>query len=107
MVIAARPLIGDSISYAKNEILEAIAKGKFPDRGNWYAITSAYEENNLFYILSAREFHNPIYHLPGKDLKLFGIAGTKGEAREIVVSLVQQSVDSNSLPEIKRSLETC
>lgn len=105
MDIANQPLIGPSISYKKDKILGAIARGQIPKGRNWYAITSAYEERNLLYILSATEFGKPIYHIPGKNLKLIGLAGSREEARNIVIILVKQAIDTNSLAEIKKSLE--
>ena len=104
MDIAAHPLIGDTISHAKEEILASIAHGRIPESKNWYAITTTHEENTLFYILSAREFRNPMYHEFGGSLKLIGLAGSRKEAREIVVSIVAEFVDSDSLHEIKSSL---
>lgn len=104
MDIAVHPLIGDTISYQKEEILASIAHGRIPDANNWYAITTTHEETTLFYILSAREFRNPMYHDPNRRLKLIGIAGSKREARDLVVSIVAGFVDSGSLPEIKSSL---
>lgn len=104
MDIAAHPLIGDTISYAKEEILASIAHGRIPDSKNWYAITTTHEENTLFYILSASEFRNPMYHDPYGHLKLIGLAGSKREARDMVVSIVAKFVDSDSLPELKSSL---
>ncbi len=104
MDIAAHPFIGDTISHAKEEILASIAHGRIPDSKNWYAITTTHEEKTLFYILSSREFRNPMYHDPDRQLKLIGLAGSKKEARDIVVSIVAGFVDSDSLPEIKSSL---
>lgn len=104
MDIAAHPIIGDTISYAKDEILASIAHGRIPDSKSWYAITTTHEENTLLYILSATEFRNPMYHAPYGQLKLIGLAGSKKEARDIVVSIVAKFVDSDSLPELKTSL---
>ena len=104
MDIAAHPFIGDTISHAKEDILKAIGKGQNPSYRNWYAITTAYEEHHLFYILSGTEYRHPMYHRQGSALKLIGLAGSKKEARDIVVSIVAGFVDSDSLPEIKSSL---
>ena len=104
MDIAAHPLIGDTISHAKEEILASIAHGRIPESKNWYAITTTHEKTTLFYILSSREFRNPMYHNPDSPLKLIGLAGSKKEARDILVSIVARFVDSDSLPEMKSSL---
>ncbi len=104
MDIALHPLIGETISYREVEILNAIRRGDFPSYKNWYAITTAYETNNLLYILSGTEYRNPMYHCDGDRLKLLGIAGSKKEAVELVSSLVQQFLDSGSLTEMKASL---
>ena len=45
-----------------------------------------------------------MYHAPYGQLKLIGLAGSKKEARDIVVSIVAKFVDSDSLPELKTSL---
>ena len=104
MDIAMHPLIGETISYKEKEILDPIRHGEVPSAKNWYAVTTAREDMNLFYILSGTEYRNPIYHREDDKLKLLGIAGSREEAVELVRSLVQQFVDSDSLAEMKTSL---
>ncbi len=104
MDIARHPVIGDSIFHAKEDILKAIEKEQNPSYRNWYAITTAYEDHHLFYILSGTEYRHPMYHRQGSALKLIGLAGSKKEAVDLVCSIVRQFVDSDSLMEIKKSL---
>jgi len=105
MDIALHPLIGETISYKEREILHSIRQGELPSFKNWYAITTAYENNNLFYILSGTEYRNPMYHRNDAGLKLLGLAGSKKEAVELISSLVQHFLDSDSLTEMKSSLQ--
>ena len=105
MDIAMHPLIGKTISYKEKEIIEAIRHGECPSVKNWYAVTTASEAGSLFYILSGTEFRRPMYHREDDRLKLLGIAGSKKEAVGLVESLVQQFVDSDSLTEMKTSLD--
>ena len=106
MLIATEPVIGDSIAYAQKEILAAIRKGEHPSVLCWYAITTTYEECNLFYILSGTEYRHPIYHRKKKKpLKLLGLAGSRQEAYELVRSMIQHYVEQDALMEMKAALE--
>ncbi|MDO4977435.1 MAG: hypothetical protein Q4E53_09265 [Eubacteriales bacterium] len=114
MDISKQLLVGESISHAKKKIIKPIELGKFPSRKiMWYAITTTFEEDNLFYILSGSEFRHPLYHRVKDEgsplerrLKILGICGSKKEALAMIQDIVQKSVDSNTVMDLKRVIHT-
>lgn len=105
MDIAKHLFVGDSISYAKDDIVTSIENGTFPRYENWYAITTAFEEHHLLYIMSGNEIKHPMYHSREEHLTLIGIAGSKSEAYDMVQSLIQQFMQNQSLTELKNALK--
>ncbi len=106
MEIARHILVGDSISYAKDEIISSIEKGKMPKKKNWYGITTTHEKENLLYIMSGLEYRHSMYHDDRRaPLRLIAIAGTRKEAFSLVQEIVQQFVDSEKLFDMKESLK--
>ncbi len=105
MDIAGHILVGESISYAKDEIISSVKQGKIPDKKNWYGVTTTHENENLLYIMSGLEYRHPMYHDKQRDpLRLIAIAGSRKEAITLVQQLVQQFVDTDKLFDMKESL---
>lgn len=114
MKIAQSLMVGESISYARNEILAAIEQDQLPSKRNWYAITTTFEQKTLFYILSGIEYRHPLYHRrdpqefgtdQAKELTLLGIAGSREEALSIIQDMILHIIQFGSVRESKRILE--
>lgn len=113
MDISKQLMIGESISYAKEDIIGPIQRGEFPSRKiMWYAITDAFEKDNLFYILSGTEYRHCQYHrVKGegssseKKLKILAICGSKKEAMSMLQEIIQQAVDSDSVMNLKEAID--
>lgn len=104
MDIATNLMVGESVIHKEKEILSAIRENQFPQAWNWFAITTTYEKDNLFYILSGQEYRHPMYHREDQSLRLLGISGSKAEAVRLIRDLIQTFVDTDSLDTIKESL---
>lgn len=104
MDIATDLLVGESISYAKDDIITALKKDEIPKKIHWYGVTTSFDERNLMYILTGLEYRHPMYHRPDKKMKLLGLAGSRAEALAQVQTIVQHHVDTNTLMNMKESL---
>lgn len=104
MTISKNIIIGESIAYKAQKILNAIRKNKFCKDVIWYAVITAPEDENLMYIIDGIEFGLPFYN--NSSLRLLGLAGSGKEAREIVLKLVQTGYTHNDIHNMKHFLET-
>lgn len=103
MVISPKIVIGKSIAHNADKIVAAIKEKKTCSYPVWYGITTAFEKENLMYILSGVEMRHSEYI--DSDLILLGIAGSRKEANEIVLNLVQDGYNKGNIHCMKQYLE--
>ena len=103
MIVSEHIVIGESIRHNANQILEEIQSGEKYKNIICYAVTTSFEEDSLMYVLSAVEFRQPFYHKG--SLRLLGLAGSRKEAYEIVLNLVQEGYNRDSIHQMKQYLE--
>ena len=104
MIVSDNIRIAESIRHKADQTLEAIRTGNHCKNIIWYAVTTSYEEDSLMYILNGLEFRQPFYHKG--NLRLLGIAGSRKEACEIVLNLVQEGYNTDNIQQMKQYLET-
>lgn len=103
MILSDNILIGPSIAYRSEDILDSLRKQEPFGYPVWYAVTTAVEEENLMYILSGLEMRNTFYLK--SNLRLLGIAGSREEAGNIVLKLVQTGYNKGEILSMKQYLE--
>ena len=97
-------MIGKSIAYRADSIVKSLREKKPFGYPVWYGITTAQEDENLFYILSGLEIRHEFYL--DSDIKLLGLAGSREEVGEIVLNLVQEGYNKGELFNMKQYLQT-
>jgi len=102
MIVSDSVIIADDIAHKAGKILAAVRKGRKPSCCLWYGVTTALEPDNLLYILSSREFQLPMYQTG--HLRLLGLAGSKEEARIIVLKLVKSGYAKRQITTMKQFL---
>ncbi len=103
MILSDNILIGPSIAYRSEDILDSLRKQEPVGYPIWYAVTTAVEEENLMYILSGLEMRHTFYLK--SNLRLLGIAGSREEAGNIVLKLVQTGYNKGEILNMKQYLE--
>ena len=103
MIISDNVMIGESILPNAQKILENIQEDKHCGNPFWYVITTAWEEENLMNILSGMELRHPFYHTG--SLRILGLAGSRKEALELVLKLVQNGYDKEEIFNLKHFFE--
>ena len=104
MIISDNIIIGETIAYMADTILQSLRKQKPSGHPIWYAVVTAPEPDNLLYILNGMEIRHPFYWQQG--LRLLGLAGSREEAGEIVLNLVQSGYNKGDILNMKQYLET-
>lgn len=104
MIISDHIRIGEAIRHKSDHILRAVQAGEACSNIIWYAITTSYEEDTLMYVLNGMEFRQPFYHQG--NLRLLGLAGSRKEAYELVLNLVQEGYNTNNIHQMKQYLES-
>lgn len=102
MIISQHCLIGDSVSYKADEILEPLKNDELRS-APWFAVTNAPDTGENLFILSHFELKNKIY--PKEKMRLLALAGSKKEAMELVLAMIQQAVDQNRIFDLKQFFE--
>ncbi|MBQ9157493.1 MAG: hypothetical protein IJ137_12030 [Eubacterium sp.] len=103
MRISENVKIAGGISHKAPEILKAIERGDRPGYKVWYGITTAWEQENLMYIISSMEYRLPVYH--DDSLRLLGLAGSRQEAGQLVLEIVKNGYDKDAMRDMKHFLE--
>ena len=104
VIISENIMIGESIAYRADSIVKSLREKKPFGYPVWYGITTAQEDENLFYILCGLEIRHEFYL--NSDIKLLGLAGSREEAGEIVLNLVQEGYNKGELFNMKQYLQT-
>lgn len=104
MIVSEKIRIAESIRHKADVILEAVRNGETCKNIIWYAVTTSNEEDSLMYVLNGLEFRQPFYHRG--NLRLLGIAGSRKEAYEIVLNLVQEGYNTDNIHQMKQYLDT-
>ena len=93
--------------------LKKIVLGKDPEsfdpgdeltRGRWFVITTTPTDHNLMYIMSGAELERSWFDV--RSLRVLGIAGSAQEGRELVGSIVEESLADEAFDHMKEYLET-
>ena len=103
MRISENVKIAGGIAHKAPEILKAIERGDRPGYKVWYGITTAWEQENLMYIISSMEYRLPVYH--DDSLRLLGLAGSRQEAGQLVLEIVKNGYDKDAMRDMKHFLE--
>lgn len=103
MKISPNVMISERIALKAPMILKKIAKDKIPRRRCWYAVTTAREPDELMYIISASEYELPFYR--DQSLRLLGLASSRSEANEMVLSIFKQGCEKDAISHMKQFLE--
>lgn len=104
MLVSENVMIGDTIAYRADTILQSLREKKPCSYPVWYGITTALEEENLLYILSGLELRHAFYR--NSSLKVLGLAGSREEALSIVLKLVQSGYTKGDILKMKQYLST-
>ncbi|MCD8018665.1 MAG: hypothetical protein LUF92_03515 [Clostridiales bacterium] len=104
MLISENLIIGDSIAHMADDILGAVRSKEVCKYIVWYAITTALEGENLLYLISGVEMNHKIYY--DSDIKLLALAGSRKEALDIVLNLVQEGYNKGDIHCMKQYLES-
>ena len=104
MIISDNIRIGESVRFKSDRILDALRVGETCSNIIWYAITTSYEDDTLMYIMNGMEFRHSFYHQG--NLRLLGLAGSRKEACEMVLNLVQEGYNTDNIQQMKQYLET-
>lgn len=103
VTISDNIIIGESIAYRADSILQSIREQKPCGYPVWYGITTAVENENLMYILSGLELRHSFYLK--SELRLLGLSGSREEAGKIVLNLVQKGYNKGDIFNMKQYLE--
>lgn len=104
MIVSENIRVAESIRHKSKHILESVRTGESCKNIIWYAITTSYEEDSLMYVLSGVEFRHDFYQ--EGNLRLLGLTGSRKEAYEIVLNLVQEGYNTDNIHQMKQYLET-
>lgn len=104
MLISDNVRIGDTIAYRADRILQSLREKKPCSYPVWYGVTTAFEDENLMYILNGLELRHTCYL--DSDLKVLGLAGSREEAETIVLNLVQSGYTKGDILKMKQYLDT-
>ncbi len=87
MIDFVKPLkVGKSLKYRKLRTVRRIKAGKYCR--NVLLITSPSNPENLFDVIEEKVLLFPFYR--ERDILIYGIAGDKGEANEILLKLTEE-----------------
>ncbi len=103
MRISDHILIGEHIAHDAGKIIRGIRHPLFWKKGLWYGITTSPQKESILYILSGREMRQNGYR--NSNLRLLGLAGSRKEAHEIVLQLVQSGYHDHCIHRMKEYLE--
>lgn len=104
MIISDHIMIGEAIAYRADAVLQSLRERKPCGYPVWYAVVTAPEPDNLLYILNGMEIRHPFYWQ--QELRLLGLAGSREEAGQIVLNLVQSGYNKGEIQNMKQYLET-
>lgn len=102
VLISENVRIGDSIAYRADKILQSLREKKPCSYPVWYGVTTAFEDENLMYILNGLELRHACYL--DSNLKILGLAGSREEAESIVLNFVQLGYTKSDIFKMKQYL---